>query len=105
MSDPADPARSEPARSEPRPSPNQPGPNQPSPNGPARPAELSNPLTRTTPLGGRTGVAVVSVLPIVCVVVFLVLGFLGNWAWSWIILLAIPLSYLIVYGVRGRSRR
>ncbi len=56
-------------------------------------------------MGGRTGVAVVSVLPIVCVVVFLVLGFLGNWAWSWIILLAIPLSYLIVYGVRGRSRR
>jgi hypothetical protein len=105
MSDPADPAESEPARSEPAQSERAQSERGQSEPARSEPAELSNPLTRTTPLGGRTGVAVVSVLPIVCVVVFLVLGFLGNWAWSWIILLAIPLSYLIVYGVRGRSRR
>jgi hypothetical protein len=69
------------------------------------PAETSNPLIRSAPLGGRTGVAIVSVVPVVCVVLFLILGFLGGWAWSWLLLLGIPLAYLIVYGPGGRPRR
>jgi 4-hydroxybenzoate polyprenyltransferase len=68
--------------------------------------DTSNPLTRAAPLGGRTGVAIASIVPIVCVVLFLALGFLVNgWSWSWIILIAIPIVFLIVYGPRDRSRR
>ena len=68
--------------------------------------DVSNPLTRRTPLGGRTGVAIASIVPIVCVAVFLALGFLVHgWAWSWIFLLAIPIVFLVVYGPRDRSRR
>ena len=70
------------------------------------PADDSNPLTRSTPLGGRTGVAIASIVPIVCVVVFLGLGFLVNgWAWAWVVFLAVPIAFLLVYGPRDRSRR
>jgi len=68
--------------------------------------DFSNPLTRPTPLGGRTGVALASIVPIICVVLFLGLGFLtGGWAWSWIVLIAIPIVFLIVYGPRDRGSR
>ena len=66
----------------------------------------STPLTRSTPLGGRTGVAIASIVPIVCVVVFLALGFLiDGWAWAWIIFIAVPIAFLVVYGPRDRSQR
>jgi hypothetical protein len=68
--------------------------------------DYSNPLTRSAPLGGRTGVAIASIVPIVCVALFLGLGFLVHgWAWSWIVLLVIPVVFLVVYGPRDRSRR
>ena len=61
-----------------------------------------NPLARKTPLGGRTGVAVASLAPIIALVLFFAFGFLaGAWAWSWIFFLLIPVVYLVVYGVRS----
>lgn len=67
--------------------------------------EFSNPLSRSRPLGGRTGVAIVSIVPIVALVLFLLLGFLaGAWAWAWVFFLAIPIAGILVYGPGGRSR-
>ncbi|WP_291045099.1 hypothetical protein [Herbiconiux sp.] len=63
----------------------------------------ANPLTRKTPLGGRTGVAIVSIVPLVALVVFLLIGFLaGGWAWAWVFFLAVPIAAIVVYGLGGR---
>jgi hypothetical protein len=68
--------------------------------------EFSNPLARKTPLGGRTGVAIVAIVPIVALALFLILGFtVGAWGWAWVFFLAIPISGYIVYGIGGRSGR
>jgi hypothetical protein len=64
----------------------------------------TNPLTRKEPLGGRSGIAFASIVPIICLALFLVFGFLGGWAWSWIFFLGIPIVLLVVYGPRDRSR-
>jgi len=45
--------------------------------------DFSNPLTRRTPLGGRTGVAIASLVP----------------------LLAIPVAGVIIYGLGARPNR
>lgn len=66
--------------------------------------DYSNPLARKTPLGGRTGVAIASVIPITALVLFLIFGFLGGWSWSWIFFLLIPISGIAVYGLRRGSR-
>lgn len=72
----------------------------------SRDDEFSNPLSRKTPLGGRTGVAIVSIVPIVAAILFLVLGFtLGAWGWAWVFFLAIPIAGYIVYGIGGRQDR
>ncbi|MBN9153396.1 MAG: hypothetical protein J0I70_14980 [Microbacterium sp.] len=63
--------------------------------------DFQNPLQRRQPLGGRVGVAVVSIVPIAALALFLVFGFLGGWAWSWIFFLAIPIAGWIVYGLRS----
>ncbi|GAA2248934.1 hypothetical protein N1031_18590 [Herbiconiux moechotypicola] len=66
----------------------------------------TNPLSRKTPLGGSTGVAIVSIVPIVALVLFLLLGFLaGAWAWAWVFFLAVPIVSIIVYGFGGRQQR
>lgn len=66
--------------------------------------QRDNPLARSTPLGGRAGVAVASVTPIVALVMFLIVGFLGGWAWSWLFFVAVPFVLLAVYGPRSRRR-
>ena len=63
--------------------------------------DFRNPLERRRPLGGRVGVAIVSIVPIVALILFLVFGFLGGWAWSWIFFLTIPIAGYIVYGMRS----
>lgn len=63
--------------------------------------DFANPLARKTPLGGRTGVAIASVVPLVALALFLVFGFLGGWAWSWVFFLLIPVAGIVVYGLRG----
>ncbi|GAA3887883.1 hypothetical protein GCM10022381_32260 [Leifsonia kafniensis] len=62
----------------------------------------SNPLTRGRPLGGRTGVAVASLVPLTCLALFLIFGFLGGWVWSWVFFLVIPLALLVIFGPRDR---
>jgi len=74
--------------------------------GPARMSnndDFSNPLTRTSPLGGRTGVAVASLVPLLALALFLIFGFAGGWAWSWVFFLAIPVAGIVIYGIGGRS--
>ncbi|WP_371030637.1 hypothetical protein [Pseudoclavibacter sp. JSM 162008] len=66
----------------------------------------SNPLARRAPLGGRTGVAIVAIVPLLALAAFLLIGFLaGGWGWAWIFFLAIPISAIVVYGAGGRSGR
>lgn len=60
----------------------------------------TNPLSRSTPLGGRTGVAIASLTPIVALVLFLIFGFLGGWAWSWVFFLLVPTVFIAIYGMR-----
>ena len=65
--------------------------------------DYSNPLARKTPLGGRTGVAIVSVVPLVAIALFLICGFaLGGWSWAWVFFIAIPIAAILVYGLGGR---
>lgn len=66
--------------------------------------EFTNPLSRKSPLGGRAGVAIVSLVPLVALALFLVFGLAGGWAWSWMFFLLIPISGVVVYGLRGGSR-
>ncbi|GAA1918431.1 hypothetical protein GCM10009775_08770 [Microbacterium aoyamense] len=66
--------------------------------------EYANPLTRKTPLGGRTGVVIASIVPLVALALFLVFGLAGGWAWSWMFFLLIPLCGIVVYGLRSPSR-
>lgn len=66
--------------------------------------EFDNPLARKSPLGGRTGVAIVSIVPLVALALFLILGFAGGWSWSWVFFLAVPISGIVVYGLGGRPR-
>lgn len=66
--------------------------------------EWDNPLARKHPLGGRTGVAIVSITPIVALVLFFVFGLAGGWAWSWLFFIAIPIVSIIVYGARQPER-
>ncbi|MGO2751246.1 MAG: hypothetical protein ACTIA6_14435 [Pseudoclavibacter sp.] len=64
----------------------------------------SNPLARKTPLGGRTGVTIVAIVPLLALAAFLLIGFLaGGWGWAWVFFLAIPISAIIVYGVGGKN--
>lgn len=64
----------------------------------------TNPLARKAPLGGRTGVAIASIVPLAALVLFLIFGLLGGWSWSWAFFLLIPISGIVVYGLRsGRS--
>ena len=65
--------------------------------------DYSNPLARKTPLGGRTGVAIVSVVPLVAIALFLIFGFaFGGWSWAWVFFIAIPIAAILVYGLGGR---
>jgi hypothetical protein len=65
--------------------------------------DYSNPLARKTPLGGRTGVAIVSVVPLVAIALFLICGFaFGGWSWAWVFFIAIPIAAILVYGLGGR---
>lgn len=68
--------------------------------------DFSNPLSRRTPLGGRVGVAIVSIVPLVALALFLILGLtIGAWGWAWVFFLAVPIAGIVVYGVGGRSGR
>ena len=61
--------------------------------------DYSNPLARKTPLGGRTGVAIASTVPLVALSLFLLFGLAGFWSWSWAFFLLIPVSGIAVYGL------
>ena len=67
--------------------------------------QFANPLARKSPLGGATGVAIASIVPLLAVAFFLVFGFAGGWSWSWAFFLAIPVSGIAVYGLGGRRNR
>ncbi|MGA1836599.1 DUF1707 domain-containing protein [Herbiconiux sp. 11R-BC] len=60
--------------------------------------------SRPRPLGGATGVVIVSVTPIIALLLFLFFGFVfpGGFAWSWIFWLAVPIVGIIIYGPGGR---
>jgi fatty acid desaturase len=66
---------------------------------------FANPLARTSPLGGRSGVAIASIAPLVALVLFLAFGFAGGWSWSWVFFLIIPVSGIAVYGLGYSNRR
>ncbi|MFS0894386.1 hypothetical protein [Microbacterium sp. 179-I 3D3 NHS] len=66
--------------------------------------DYSNPLARKSPLGGRTGVAIASIVPLVSLALFIIFGFAIGWGYSWLFFLLIPISGIIVYGLRGNSR-
>ncbi|SIT66524.1 hypothetical protein [Microbacterium sp. RU33B] len=65
---------------------------------------ITNPLARRSPLGGSIGVAVASIVPVLALALFLVFGLLGGWTWSWAFFLLIPVSGILVYGLRGGQR-
>jgi hypothetical protein len=65
---------------------------------------FSNPLARKSPLGGSTGVAIASIVPLVALALFLIFGIGGGWSYSWMFFLLIPISGIAVYGLRGNSR-
>lgn len=68
--------------------------------------EFANPLSRKRPLGGRTGVAIASVVPVAALIVFLVLGFAFRaWNWAWVVFLVVPIVGIAVYGLGGRPDR
>jgi hypothetical protein len=67
--------------------------------------EFSNPLARTRPLGGRTGVAIASIVPLGAIILFLAFGATGGWSWSWMFFLLIPISGIAVYGFGAPRRR
>jgi apolipoprotein N-acyltransferase len=72
---------------------------------PAADDQYSNPLARSAPLGGRTGVAVASLVPFLSLVLFLLFGFFGKgWSWSWAFFLLIPVALLVIYGPGSRRR-
>ena len=62
-----------------------------------------NPLSRKRPLGGPTGVAIASIVPLVALALFLIFGFMRDWAWSWVFFLLIPIVAIAVYGLGGRN--
>jgi hypothetical protein len=66
--------------------------------------EYANPLARKSPLGGRTGVVIASLVPIISLALFLIFGFIVGWGYSWMFFLLIPISGIIIYGLRGNSR-
>lgn len=68
------------------------------------PEDWENPLERKRPLGGRTGVAVASLTPLIALILFLIFGFLGGWAWSWIFFLAIPIVGIVIFGFQSPQR-
>jgi len=49
------------------------------------------------PLGGRTGVAIVSAAPLVAVLLFFLTGFAWGFNWSWLWFLMVPIAGAIVY--------
>ena len=63
--------------------------------------EYSNPLARSRPLGGRTGVIIASVIPLIALALFLIFGLSGGWSWSWMFFLLIPISGTIIFGLRS----
>lgn len=67
--------------------------------------EFENPLARAHPLGGRTGVAIASIVPLIALALFFIFGFSGGWSWSWVFFLLIPISGIVVYGLGGRKGR
>jgi hypothetical protein len=67
--------------------------------------DFSNPLARTHPLGGRTGVAIASVVPLAAIILFLAFGLMGGWSWSWMFFLLIPVVGVAVYGFGSPRRR
>lgn len=68
--------------------------------------DFSNPLSRKKPLGGRTGVAIVSLVPFLALILFLIFGFAMNgWSWAWIFFIAIPIAGILVYGLGGRQQQ
>lgn len=67
--------------------------------------EYSNPLTRSRPLGGRTGVMIASVIPPIALALFLLFGVTGGWSWSWMFFLLIPVSGAIIFGLRSNQNR
>jgi ABC-type dipeptide/oligopeptide/nickel transport system permease subunit len=75
----------------------------PTSNGPTGTDPYANPLARKNPLGGRTGVMIVSIVPLVALVLFLAIGFLaGGWGWAWVFFLAVPIASIVVYGLGNR---
>ncbi|MEI3865755.1 hypothetical protein V6S02_01530 [Microbacterium sp. CCNWLW134] len=58
----------------------------------------------STPLGGRAGVTVVALSPFLALILFILAGVAGGWAWSWLFFLLIPITAIIVYGPTGRIR-
>jgi hypothetical protein len=70
----------------------------------ADPDDFRNPLARTRPLGGPTGVAIASVVPLGAIILFLAFGLTGGWSWSWMFFLLIPVVGVAVYGFGGSRR-
>jgi hypothetical protein len=65
-----------------------------------------NPLSRRKPLGGTTGVVIVSLMPFVALALFLLFGFLGGgWGWAWVFFLLIPAAGIVVYGLGNNNRQ
>ena len=64
----------------------------------------SNPRSQRTPLGGRTGVTIASITPLISLVLFFLFGFMGHWAWSWLFWLLVPIVRVVVYGPSGRQQ-
>lgn len=67
---------------------------------------------RSRALGGRIGDTIMAITPFVALGLFLLFGFAGYFAWSWLWFFLIPIVAIIVYGPGadvygpgGRSRR
>lgn len=45
-----------------------------------------------------------ALVPFLAVALFLVFGFAGGWAWSWLFFLLVPIAGIIVYGPGADER-
>ncbi|GAA1955752.1 DUF1707 SHOCT-like domain-containing protein [Agromyces allii] len=77
----------------------------------ARPATFTDPdfdaaaSGGTRALGGRVGATIMALVPFVALILFLLSGFLGGWAWSWVWWLLVPIAGIVIYGPGADGRR
>lgn len=59
----------------------------------------------TRALGGAVGATIMALVPIIAFALFMIFGFAGSFARSWVFFLLVPLAGIIIYGPGSEHRR